>query len=164
MYKTIRRICEQLLRLPPDPEPPPGDEASTTIFNAAPNFYRYLIFLWALKTGLSFFIVVVAIVTPAVAGAIGLASANHRSAWLLLLIPAIAILILAAISLFRFVMVRLDFEKRWYVVTDRSLRIREGVLIVREMTINFANIQNIAISQGPLQRVLGISDLRLETA
>ena len=50
------------------------------------------------------------------------------------------------------------------MVVDRSLRIREGVLIVREMTINFANIQNIAISQGPLQRVLGISDLRLETA
>jgi uncharacterized membrane protein YdbT with pleckstrin-like domain len=59
---------------------------------------------------------------------------------------------------------RLNFEKRWYIVTDRSLRIREGVATVREMTVNFANIQNISISQGPLQRILGIGDLRVDTA
>lgn len=59
---------------------------------------------------------------------------------------------------------RLEFEKRWYLVTDRSLRIREGVLTVREMTVTFANIQNISISQGPIQRLLGISDLVVETA
>ena len=50
------------------------------------------------------------------------------------------------------------------MVTDRSLRVREGVLTVREMTVNFANIQNIAISQGPIQRALGIADLRVDTA
>jgi len=32
------------------------------------------------------------------------------------------------------------------------------------MTVNFANIQNISISQGPLQRLLRISDLRVDTA
>ena len=32
------------------------------------------------------------------------------------------------------------------------------------MTVNFANIQNISISQGPIQRALGIADLRLDTA
>jgi uncharacterized membrane protein YdbT with pleckstrin-like domain len=60
--------------------------------------------------------------------------------------------------------VKLDFEKRWYLVTDRSLRLREGILHVREMTITFANIQNISISQGPIQRALGIADLRVDTA
>ncbi len=35
---------------------------------------------------------------------------------------------------------------------------------VREMTITFANIQNISISQGPIQRALGIADLRVDTA
>jgi uncharacterized membrane protein YdbT with pleckstrin-like domain len=58
----------------------------------------------------------------------------------------------------------LNFEKRWYLVTDRSLRVREGVTTVREMTVNFANIQNISISQGPVQRALRIADLRVDTA
>src|SRR5208337_4922580 len=65
---------------------------------------------------------------------------------------------------FSLAVVRLEYEKRWYVVTDRSLRIREGVVTVREMTVNFANIQNIAISQGPIQRLLAIADVRVDTA
>jgi membrane protein YdbS with pleckstrin-like domain len=65
---------------------------------------------------------------------------------------------------FTFAMVRLDFDLRWYVVTDRSLRIRSGVLRIREMTMTFANIQNIAVRQGPLQRWLGLYDLTVRTA
>jgi len=65
---------------------------------------------------------------------------------------------------FALAIVRLDYEKRWYVVTDRSLRVREGVVIVREMTITFANVQNLSVSQGPIQRALGLADLVVETA
>lgn len=60
--------------------------------------------------------------------------------------------------------VRLDFELRWYVVTDRSLRIRSGVWTVQEMTMSFANLQQVMVSQGPMQRLLGIADLRVESA
>jgi uncharacterized membrane protein YdbT with pleckstrin-like domain len=82
----------------------------------------------------------------------------------LLFFPAVALLILILVRLFALAILRLDFEKRWYVVTDRSLRIREGVVTIREMTVNFANIQNVSISQGPIQRLLGIADLQVETA
>jgi uncharacterized membrane protein YdbT with pleckstrin-like domain len=83
---------------------------------------------------------------------------------LLLVLPLVIVVPLLVLCLFQLAVVRLEYEKRWYVVTDRSLRVREGVMSVREMTVNFANIQNIAISQGPLQRLLGIADLRVETA
>jgi membrane protein YdbS with pleckstrin-like domain len=63
-----------------------------------------------------------------------------------------------------FLMVRLDYRYRWYMVTDTSLRIREGLLSVREQTMTFANIQNLSIRQGPLQRLFGIADLRVRTA
>ena len=63
-----------------------------------------------------------------------------------------------------YTLVRLDYELRWYIVTDRSLRIREGITSVRESTMTFANIQNLAIEQGPVQRLLGISDLKVRTA
>ena len=61
-------------------------------------------------------------------------------------------------------MLRLDYEMRWYKVTDRSLRIREGVWRMREMTMMFDNIQNISITQGPIQRMLNIADLKVQTA
>jgi uncharacterized membrane protein YdbT with pleckstrin-like domain len=63
-----------------------------------------------------------------------------------------------------YTMVRLDYEMRWYIVTDRSIRIREGITSIREMTMTFANIQNLTIRQGPLQRLLKISDLEVRTA
>jgi uncharacterized membrane protein YdbT with pleckstrin-like domain len=65
---------------------------------------------------------------------------------------------------FTFLFVRFEYELRWYIVTDRSLRIRYGLLAVREMTMAFANIQQITLRQGPLQRLLGISDLEVRTA
>jgi hypothetical protein len=63
-----------------------------------------------------------------------------------------------------YAMVRLEYELRWYIVTDRSLRIRSGLTTVQESTMSFANIQQVVVSQGPLQRVLGIADLRVQSA
>jgi len=164
MYNAFRQTCEQLLRIPHDPAPPPGDEASTRIFRAAPNYYKYLLFLWALKSAAAILIVVVALVIPIVAASVALVSQGQPAGLLLALLPLLVAVLVVLECLFRLAVVRLEYEKRWYLVTDRSLRVREGVVTVREMTVNFANIQNIAISQGPVQRALGLADLRVETA
>jgi hypothetical protein len=58
----------------------------------------------------------------------------------------------------------LDWELRWYIVTDRSLRIREGVWKVSEMTMTFANVQEVSIHQGPLERLFGVADVRVRSA
>ena len=147
MYSHFRTWCERLLCIPPQPDPPPGDEASTRIFTAARNYYKYLLALWGLRTA------------GIVAGAF-LFAISPFPRWLEWILFAGAI----GAQLFALILVRLDFDKRWYVVTDRSLRVREGVFQVREMTVTFANIQNISVSQGPVQRLLGISDLRVDTA
>lgn len=65
---------------------------------------------------------------------------------------------------FTYALRRLDYEMRWYVVTDRSLRIRSGVLSVQEMTMSFANLQQVTVTQGPLQRLLGLADVRVQSA
>ena len=59
---------------------------------------------------------------------------------------------------------RLDYEMRWYVVTDRSLRIRTGVWRVQELTMSFANLQQVTVTQGPLQRILGLANVHVQTA
>jgi uncharacterized membrane protein YdbT with pleckstrin-like domain len=75
---------------------------------------------------------------------------------------AIGIFVMQAAA--RLVLLRIDIDQRWYLVSDRSLRIREGVVNMKEKTMTFANIQNVRIEQGPLQRLLGIADVQVRTA
>jgi membrane protein YdbS with pleckstrin-like domain len=63
-----------------------------------------------------------------------------------------------------YLVLRLDYEQRWYLVTDRSLRLRSGVWSVRELTMSFANLQQITVSQGPLERLLGLADVCVQSA
>jgi hypothetical protein len=65
---------------------------------------------------------------------------------------------------FTFAAVRLDWELRWYIVTDRSLRIRAGLWSLQESTMSFANLQQVEVRQGPLQRLLAIADVRVQSA
>ncbi len=163
MFSAFREWCERWLRIPGDPEPPPGDEARTQRFRAAPNFYKYLLFIWGLKSLGLLAVLIPSTIFPLVA--ILLSQHDNQVAVIIsTAVPLIVLGIALGLRLFALALVRLDFEKRWYLVTDRSLRIREGIVNVREMTITFANIQNISISQGPLQRAIGIADLRVDTA
>ncbi len=63
-----------------------------------------------------------------------------------------------------FAAVRLDFEMHWYIVTDRSLRIRTGIWRLQESTMSFANLQQVEVKQGPLQRLLGLADVHVQSA
>lgn len=164
MFNGFREWCERVLRIPGDPEPPPGDEARTQRFRAAPNYYKYLLAVWGLKTAALLAVLLTMEIGPLVAVFGTRLHEKHLPAALILGLPQLVILFFLVGRLFSGLLVKLDFEKRWYLVTDRSLRLREGILNVREMTITFANIQNISISQGPIQRALGIADLRVDTA
>ena len=163
MYSYFRETAERLLRIPPQPAPPAGDEASQRVFRAAPAFYKYRLVIWALGNGFAGLAALFAVIVP---NALVL-FADQSDGYLTLIVLGVTLLAFAIVvlqALFSFAVLRLDYEKRWYLVTDRSLRIREGVLTVREMTITFANIQNLSVTQGPIQRALGIADLKVETA
>ncbi len=162
MFRNLRAWFERVLRIPGDPEAPPGDETHTRRFRAAPNYYRYLLGVWFLKT-LGVLLVLIPMEIGPLFGFFQLKNGEILRSYVIGL-PQLIILAALLGRLLSLALVRLEFEKRWYLVTDRSLRLREGILNVREMTITFANIQNISISQGPLQRLLGIADLRVDTA
>jgi membrane protein YdbS with pleckstrin-like domain len=70
----------------------------------------------------------------------------------------------AAQLLVTYALVRLEFEQHWYIVTDRSLRIRTGILRLQESTMSFANVQQVEIRQGPVQRFLGLADVCVRSA
>lgn len=65
---------------------------------------------------------------------------------------------------FSLVTTRIDFELRHYLVGDRSLRVSQGAIIRREVTLSYANVQNIEVLQGPLERLFGIKSVTISTA
>ena len=59
---------------------------------------------------------------------------------------------------------RVDFELRHYLVGDRSLRVAQGAWKREEVTLSYANVQNIEVNQGPLERFFGFKSLTISTA
>lgn len=162
MYRQLCASLDRWLRIPPEPETPPGHSA--VVFRAAPAFFRYRLLGWGLTKLPAVLVVGIANAVLLVVAVADDASRSEPAAWVM---AGIGMAVLLGFGLFLGISLlglRLDYEKRWYVLTDRSLRVREGVWTVREMTVTFANIQNIGIEQGPLQRWFGIADLKVDTA
>jgi membrane protein YdbS with pleckstrin-like domain len=153
----------RLLRIPQEPAPPAGSQGTLMVFRAAPGYYRYLWLSWLIGR----LFLGVALVGGSVGLWIGGAVAGAQEPLLEVLFKlgsSLMFIFYVVNSVYGYATLRLDYELRWYMVTDRSLRIREGVGQVREKTMTFANIQNVSLSQGPLQRLFGISDLMVQTA
>lgn len=155
---TLREAVLHYLRVPPTPEPPPG--SPPRIFRAAPNFLTLRLIRWGFGQ---------------IAGIFGIVWAIYFFSMLDGRIPNIAMMLMRAGEVFAiavlitnavigWMIVRLDYDLRWYMLSDRAIRIREGITTIREKTIALANIQNIAIKQGPLQRFFGIADVEVKTA
>lgn len=157
MIDLIRRSFLKLLRVPADPVSPAGASESVRIFRAAKNFYYLNLIRWGIGQSLTFFAVVFVF-------ALGFFVDLGPATVPLRVVKAIVLIGFLVEFPVSYLMIRFDYELRWYIVTDRSLRIRHGLIYVREMTMTFANIQQITIHQGPLQRLLGIADLQVRTA
>lgn len=154
-----RDTALRLLRVPSTPEPPPG--SPPRVFRAAPNYFKLRLIRWALTQllavgGLLWAIYFVNWLADT--------STPRPVVWLLQLGEVFGWIIFISELLLGWMFVRLDFEMRWYMLSDRAIRIREGIATVREKTVALANVQNIAIRQGPLQRLLGIADVEVKTA
>ena len=94
-------------------------------------------------------------------------TAANTPLWLFRVITGFEIIALGGFSfvlMVTFAAVRLDYEQRWYIVTDRSLRLRSGLWQVQELTMSFANLQQVTVTQGPLQRLLGLANVQVQTA
>ncbi len=155
----MSRLLLKWLRVPHEPAPPEGSPDSIKIFRAGANYYRWRLVVWVFSWFgsmvpllLSALFVMGLHKLPPLARALILAGEVLFFAWLVLLLP------------FSYLMQRLNYEQRWYIVTDRSLRIRAGIWSVEELTMTFANIQDIRITSGPLQKFLGLADLEVASA
>jgi membrane protein YdbS with pleckstrin-like domain len=154
IYDPLKRALLRLLKAPTEPpEPPAGSHASVQVFRASPGFLRYKLLGVAILAG------VLAAVWLVVAIAIAF---SDEPVALLLLLPIGALF--ALVVALQYVGARIDYDMRYYIVTDRSIRIREGAFVIQEKTLTHANVQNLNVVQGPLMRLFGIKSLAVDTA
>ena len=162
MPEWMSRLVLRWFRVPEEPEPPAGDPASLRVFRAAPEYFRYKLLGWGIGQ-------VGTLVGLTVGLVVGLTFLDRwlgsgLIAWAVGFFGVVAWVAFLAQIPFSYAALRLDYELRWYMLSDRALRIREGILSVREQTMTFANIQQISVRQGPLQRFVGIADVEVRSA
>jgi uncharacterized membrane protein YdbT with pleckstrin-like domain len=153
VYRGLWGILARWLRVPKEPpDMPPGEEAGEVI-RPAPGFLSYRKTGWWIVTAILSVIWVVLVVVLLIA------------VWpvaLIVFLVGLPLILLHVIP--GYLGIHLEYDTTWYGLSDRSLRIRRGIWVIREVTITFENVQNVAVSQGPLQRAFGIADVTVETA
>ena len=153
IYRGVWASIVSLFRVPPHPPTLPVEGEDVRSLRPAPGFLRYLkFFFWLL-------LVPGDVIPIAVWAAIAI---PFPALGLALAVPFLILLV--APDVIAYIAIHLRYDTTWYVLTDRSLRIRRGIWVIHETTISFENIQNVEVHQGPLQRYFGISDVIVQTA
>lgn len=153
-YSGVWSVLIGWFKVPTEPPHLRGaDDVEVRSFRPSEGFLKYLkFFFWiglALIDGLLLIgLIVLLIAAPLV----GLIAAPF----------IIAVMVLPDIVVY--IAIHLRYDTTWYVLSDRSMRMRRGIWVIHETTITYDNIQNVSIRQGPLQRFFGFSDVLVETA
>ncbi|MCW5776124.1 MAG: PH domain-containing protein [Phycisphaeraceae bacterium] len=154
VYRGVWGALARRFRVPE--EPPtlpvrPGEEIRST--RPAPGYLRYVKF--------KFWIVLLLMDGVLTALWVALLIADRTLG--IVMFP-VYLLVAVVPDVIAYVAILLRYDTTWYVFTPRSLRIRRGIWTIRESTITFENVQNVAVRQGPLQRHFGVADLHVQTA
>jgi len=159
-FSALESWVLTFLAVPMAPEIPDGSAASVRVFRAGDRYYAWLVFTWASRCVAVF----IGLMIASVAFAPILRQAPRWGQFALSAGLAVVWSFFVAITVITFLARRLNFRLRWYIVTDRSLRIRRGVFAVEELTMTYRNIQEIRVTAGPLQHALGLATVEVHAA
>ena len=154
IYGGVWAVLVRWFRVPDHPPTLPIQSGERLdAFQPAEGFLRLL----KLK-----FWIVVTLIDVAIFVAWIVILAASPTAGIILAVPALALAVLPDIV--AYIAIHLQYDTTWYVMTERSLRIRRGIWVIHETTITFENVQDLKIHQGPVERFFGISNVLVETA
>jgi membrane protein YdbS with pleckstrin-like domain len=153
IYQGVWAGVVALFRVPPEPPTLPAAGEAVRTLRPAAGYLRYLKFFFWL-----------ALVPGDMLPLIGWIAVAAASPVLALVLAVPFLFALVAPDVVAYVGIHLRYDTTWYVFTDRSLRIRRGILSIHETTISFENVQNVEVRQGPVQRHFEIADVIVTTA
>lgn len=154
IYEGVWGGLSSLLRTPREaPNLPVAPGEDVVAIKPSLAWLRYLKFwFWIVLVIIDALIIgawlIVCFVQPVVGAALAL------PAWALAILPDIV----------AYIAIHLRYDTTWYVISPSSIRLRNGIWTIRETTFTFENVQNVEITQGPIERWFGIANLKVETA
>lgn len=158
-YTGLWGVLVRWFRVPQDPPTlptAPGEEALS--FRPSEAYLRYLkLLFWIACLAIDVVLTLLWIAATIALFASGL--------WYVAIPLApfmIALIVLP--DVIAYVAIHLRYDTTWYVLTSRSLRVRHGIWIIRELTLTFENVQNVRLTSGPIQRHFGIASVAVDTA
>ncbi|MHC4208212.1 MAG: PH domain-containing protein [Planctomycetota bacterium] len=154
LYARLWRMLVEWFRVPDEPPAPPARPGEPVeVFRPSPAYLRYRKFqFWLLLTLVDVPLLALWIWTFVVIW------------WLGLLLAPVFVIAIVVPDIVAYVAIHLHYDTMWYAMSARSLRIRHGIWVIREMTITFENVQNVNLRQGPLERCFGIARVMVQTA
>ncbi len=159
MIDFLVAILGPVLKVRPTPPHIPKGALDPVVFRASERYLSYRYLLASVQIVPMFAAAAVFAVSVGVAGDHG--KPAPTAVWAIFSLVLVGVVLGAAFSL---VGVRLDWEFHRYVMTDRCVRIRRGVWEQVEATLTYANVQNVRVVQGPLERLFGIASVVVDTA
>jgi membrane protein YdbS with pleckstrin-like domain len=154
IYRGVWRILVDWFAAPAEPPELPARPGEVIErFHPAPGFLRYLKFkFWVSLTLIDAIFL------------FGWLVSFYKSFWLGVALAPLFFAVAILPDIVAYVGIHLQYDTTWYLLSERSLRIRRGIWTIREATITFENVQDVNIQQGPLQRYFGIANVAVETA
>jgi membrane protein YdbS with pleckstrin-like domain len=153
IYRGVWASVVGLFKVPEEPATLPAAGEPVRSLRPSPGYLRYLKFLFW-----------VALIPGDVLPLMAWAAVGLAMPVLGLALAPLFLALLVLPDVIAYVGIHLRYDTTWYVITDRSLRIRRGITTIHETTISFENVQNVEVHQGPLQRYFGIADVIVQTA
>jgi membrane protein YdbS with pleckstrin-like domain len=153
IYRGVWASVVSLFRVPPHPPTLPARGEPVRSLRPAAGFLAYLKFLFW-----------VALIPGDVLPVAAWVTVGAALPVLGIVLAPVFIALMILPDVIAYVGIHLRYDTTWYVLTDRSLRIRRGIWVIHETTISFENVQNVEVRQGPLQRFFGIADVIVQTA
>ncbi|MFO0826997.1 MAG: PH domain-containing protein [Phycisphaerales bacterium] len=153
-YRGVWAVLRRWFRVPEEPPNlPVHGGGHVEAMRPAEGYLRYLTFqFWVFLVLFDVALITAWIVTLVAMPVVGIVIAVPI--WLIAIVP----------DVFAYVAIHLRYDTTWYVLSDRSMRLRRGIWIINEATITYENVQNVTVTQGPLQRWFGIADVVVQTA
>ena len=78
------------------------------------------------------------------------------------LLTGAVLLVLAAVCVIT--IPRIRYERYRYIIDSSNIRVREGILWIKETIIPMERLHKIQVSQGPVDRMFKLSSVRVTTA
>jgi len=153
IYRGVWASVVGLFRVPDHPPTLPVIGEPVRTIRPSEGFLQYLKFLFW-----------IALIPGDVLPVVAWAAIGFAVPILGVLLAPLFVALMILPDVFAYVGIHLRYDTTWYVLTDRSLRIRRGIMTIQETTISFENVQNVEVRQGPVQRFFGIADVIVQTA